>query len=200
VVGVVEGAGARAGLVVVGVVEGAGARAGLVVVGVVEDTEVVVEPDDACESDLVRAFLLRCGCFGVAFASPVPVACTARLLVVWLVTLVSEAATPDEYEPEACFDRMGVLEMDAGVAETDRNGISSGLGADPLGAPSEGAGLGETKCVAATAQITKASVVSVIMHTRTMSNGRSPQTGLIDFILTRIRIQHYPFFGGGRLL
>lgn len=183
-----------------GVVEGAGEGAGLVVVGAVEGVEAVVEPDEACEPDLVRAFFLRCECFGAAIALLAPVERTVRLLVVSLVTLVSELPAPDVYEPEACFDRMGVLEMDAGAAETDPIEILSGLGAKTLGAPRDGAGPGETTRGAATAQITKASAVSVIMHARTTSNGRSPQTGLIDFILTRIPIQHYRSFGGGRLL
>jgi hypothetical protein len=159
-------------VVVASVVEGAGVGAELVVVGAVEGVEAVVGPDEACVSGEVRAFFL----------------------------LLSEAATPDEYEPEACFDRMGVLEMDAGAAEIDPIGISSGLGADPAGAPSDGAGLGETMSGAATAQITKASAANVIMHARTTKNGRFPQTGLIAFILARVRIQHYPSFGGGRLL
>jgi hypothetical protein len=185
---------------VAGVVEGAGVGVELVVVGAVEGVEAVVEPDEACVSGEVRAFFLRCGRFEAAFVSPAPVDRTIRLLVVSLVTLLLEAATPDEYEPEACFDRMGVLEMDAGAAEIDPIGISSGLGADPAGAPSDGAGLGETTSGAATAQITKASAANVIMHARTTKNGRFPQTGLITFILARIRRQYYPSFGGGRLL
>lgn len=200
VVGVVEGEEVRAGLVAAGVVEGVEVRAGLVVVGVAEGVEVVVEPDEACERDLVRAFFLRCEYFEAAFVLPVPVECVVWLLVVSLVILVSETATPDEYEPEACFDRMGVLEMDAGAAENDPIEILSGLGVDPLGASSDGAGPGETTRGAATAQIVKASAVSVIMHARTTSNGRFPQTGLINIILMRVRIQHYPLSGGGRLL
>ena len=171
-------------VVVAGVVEGVGVGAGLVVADVAGE---------------VRANFLRCGRFEAAFVLPAPVERTIRLLVVSLVTLVSEAATPDEYEPEACFDRMGVLEMDAGAAIIDWIGILSGLGAGPAGAPSDGAGLGETKSGAATAQITKASAANVIMQARTTKNGRFPQTGLIDFILARTRIQHYPSFGGGQL-
>jgi hypothetical protein len=102
---------------------------------------------------------------------PAPVEYEIRLLAVSPITLVSEAAAPDEYEPEACFDRMGVLEMDAGVAKADPIGISSGLSSDPLGATSDGAGLGEVMSGAA-----------------------------IDFGLTRIRIRRYPSFDGGRLL
>ncbi len=200
--GVVEGAVVvEAGLVAAGVVEGAVVvEAGLVAAGTVEGVEAVVEPEEARELDLARAFFLRCECFEAAFAVPAPVERTIRLLAVTLVTLVSEAATPDECKPEACFDRMGALEMDAGVAETDPIETLSGLGADPFGAPSDGAGPGETTRGAATAQTTKASAVSVIMHARTTNIGRLPQTGLIDFILTRIRIQNYRSFGGGQLL
>jgi hypothetical protein len=171
-------------VVVAGVVEGVGVGAALVVA------------DMAGE---VRAFFLPCGRFEAVFALPAPVERTIRLLVVSLVTLVSEAATPDEYEPEACFDRMGVLEMDAGAAKIDSIGILSGLGAGPAGAPSDGAGPGETKRGAATAQITKASAANVIMQARTTKNGRFPQTGLTNFILTRTRRQRHPSFGGGQL-
>jgi hypothetical protein len=115
-----------------------------------------------------------------------------------LVTLVLEAATPDEYEPEAFFGRMGGLEMDAFATRPDRIGILSGLGADAVGAPSGGGRPGETTRGAATAQTTKASVASVIMHARAKKSGRSPQTGLIDFILTREVIAHHPSYGGGR--
>jgi hypothetical protein len=158
-----------------------------------------VEPGEACGPGLVRVFFLL-GRFGAAWALPAPIEYVIRLLVVSLVTLVSKAATPDEYEPEACFDRMGVLEMDACAAGNERIGILSGLGADPAGAASGGAGLGETMRGAATAQITKASAASVIMHARTINNGRSPQTGLINLILTCKRIRHHPSFRGSRLL
>lgn len=198
--GVVEGTGAGVDPVVVGVVEVAGVGARLVVIVAVEGVEAVVEPEDAREPDLARAFFLRCECFEAAFVLPAPVELSDRLLVVLLVTLVLEELTPDEYEPEACFDRMGTREMDAGAAETDLIEILSGLGVDPFGAPSDGAGSEETTRGAATTQVTSASVVSVIMPARTMSNGRSPQTGLIDFILSRIPRQHYPVFGGRRLL
>lgn len=173
-------------------------EAGLVVVGVAEGAGVVVDPDEACDPGLVRAFLMRRGGFRAAFALPAPVEYALRLIVGSLVTLVSKATTPDEYEPEASFDRTGVREMDACAVGNDANGILSGLGTDPAGAASGGAGLGETTRGAATAQIANASVVSAIMPARTTNNDRSPRTGLTNLILIRERIRHYPSFGGGR--
>lgn len=48
----------------------------------------------------------RCECFGALAARESPIEATTPLLVVCLVTLVSLPATPDEYEPEACFGRL----------------------------------------------------------------------------------------------
>lgn len=195
-----EGAGAEAGFVLVAAVRGAEAGVGFVVVGAVGGAGAGVAPGEVFGPGLARTFFLRCGRFGVAFALPTLVDCAVRLLVVSPLTLVSKAIAPDEYESEACFDRMCVREMDGCAAETDPIGTSSGLEADPAGAPSGGAWLGERMSGAATAQITKASAAVVITHKRTTNSGRSPQTGLINLILTFWKSQSYPSFGGGRPL
>ncbi|MGA9760937.1 MAG: hypothetical protein WBQ14_00720 [Gaiellaceae bacterium] len=97
-VGVVTGAttgvamGAVAGGVVVVVVS---VVAGGVAVGVVLAGGVSEPPLETCR-----------GRFGslAAFASSSDVA--ALSLAAWPITLVSTAASPDEYEPEACFDEL----------------------------------------------------------------------------------------------
>ena len=70
----------------------------VVVVGVVAGVESVVV--------FGLGLVTRCECFGALVARESPIEETTPLLVVCLVTLVSLPATPDEYEPEACFGRL----------------------------------------------------------------------------------------------
>lgn len=184
--------GGTTGVVSPGSAGGAGRSAGLVVVGVEGAVGAGGTPGEACGPGLPR------GCLGALFFFWVPGEGAARLLALLPVTLVLAAATPDEYEPEAFFDRMGELEMDGFATRPDRIAILSGLGADPAGAPSGGGWPGETTRGAATTQTTKVSVASVIMPARAKKSGRSPQTGLIDSILTREPLAHYPSYRGGR--
>jgi len=121
------------------------------------------------------------------------------LLAAGLITLVSTPATPDEYEPEACFDRLDPFEMDVRAAESEPISTLSGFGADALGAADGGAGRGEITRGAATAQTTRALAASVTKPARTKNSDRLPQTGPIYPILSRKRFQHYhPFEGGLR--
>jgi len=79
----------------------AGGAAGVVIV-------VVVGVAAGVESVVVfgLGLVTRCECFGALVARESPIEETTPLLVVCLVTLVSLPATPDEYEPEACFGRL----------------------------------------------------------------------------------------------
>lgn len=119
------------------------------------------------------------------------------MLAAGLITLVSTPRTPDEDEPEACFGRRALFEMDGLALLNDPIGTLSGLEAGVLGAADRGAGPGERTRGAATAQTTRTSAASVPKTARAKSNDRLPQTGLIYSILIRKRFQHYTSFEGG---
>ena len=118
------------------------------------------------------------------------------MLAAGLITLVSTPVTPDEYEPEACFDRRGLLEMDGLACKNDPIGTLSGFEAVLFGAAG-GARSGERTRGAPTAQATRTSAASVPKIARAKENDRPPQTGLIYLNLIRKRFQHYTSIEGG---
>jgi hypothetical protein len=136
-------------------------------------------------------------CLGGLFAFASPIEEAALSLVAWPVTLVSTLATPDEYEPEACFDELDCFEMDGCAPKNDPSGTSSGFGVAVLGLADGRGGSEERTCGAATAQIASTSAASVANAARTKKSDRLPQTGLMYFILIRKRLQHYTSIEGG---
>ena len=87
--------------------------------------------------------------------------------------------------------------MDGRTAGNDPNGTFTGFGVDALGVADDDGELGERTRGAATAQITRTSAASVTKAVRTKKSDRFPQTGLMNSILIRKRLQHYSSFEGG---
>jgi hypothetical protein len=87
--------------------------------------------------------------------------------------------------------------MDGRTTENDPSGTFTGFGADASGVADDDGELGERTRGAATAQITRASAASVTNNVRAKTSDRFPQTGLMNSILIRKRLQRYSSFEGG---